>query len=169
VIPAAVQAACADPGRVGVTGVSNGGGMAARMACDAADLVAAVAPVAGGYKSLPDCHPSRPVPLLEIHGTSDRVVPYRGSGAQRSGDVSAFLTQWRRLNGCSPRAERRFLHRRKPARRVTELRWTDCAQGSAVIHDRVVEAEHGWPGESDYVGSDEFSSTLRTWQFLSAF
>ena len=80
VIPAVVKAACADPGRVGVTGVSNGGGMSARMACDAADLVAAAAPVAGGYGALPDCHPSRPVPILEIHGTADQVVPYRREG-----------------------------------------------------------------------------------------
>src|SRR5262249_7001916 len=35
---------CADPARVGVTGVSNGGGMTARLACDAADLLAAAAP-----------------------------------------------------------------------------------------------------------------------------
>src|SRR4051794_18596982 len=37
-------AACADPARVGVTGVSNGGGMSALLACRAADLLAAAAP-----------------------------------------------------------------------------------------------------------------------------
>src|SRR5258705_509133 len=85
VIPAAVRAACADPARVGVTGVSNGGGMTARLACDAADLIAAAAPVAGGYRSLPDCRPPRPVPILEIHGAVDQVVPYRGTGSSGAG------------------------------------------------------------------------------------
>ena len=47
--------------RVFATGVSNGGGMSARLACDAADLVAAAAPVAGGYGALPDCRPTRAV------------------------------------------------------------------------------------------------------------
>ena len=64
-------------------GVSNGGGMAARMACDAADLLSAAAPVAGGYSTLPDCHPRRPLPLLEIHSLRDAVVPYTGRGATR--------------------------------------------------------------------------------------
>jgi len=132
-------------------------------------MLAAVAPVAGGYKSLPGCHPLRPVPMLEIHGTGDRVVPYKGSGPQRAGDVSGFLLQWRRLDGCPGRVSRRFIQPRKPARRVTELRWIGCAGGSAVVHDRVVEAEHGWPGERDYLGAHEFSATFRTWQFLSAF
>ena len=164
VIPAVVQAACADADRVGVTGVSNGGGMSARMACDAADLIAAAAPVAGGYGSLPDCRPSRPVPVLEIHGMDDRVVPYRGKGPKGAGAVSAFLAQWRRLDACGGRAQRHA-----PRRTVAELRWTGCARGTMVVHDRISDAEHGWPGESDLGQDQAFSSTQRTWRFLSAF
>ena len=164
VIPAVVKAACADPARVGVTGVSNGGGMSARMACDAADLVAAAAPVAGGYGALPDCHPSRPVPILEIHGTADRVVPYAGKGDPVRGDVASFLAQWRRLDGCSgePRV-------RGVADGVRELRSLRCAGGTQVVHDRVEGAQHGWPGADDISGGDEFSSTRRTFDFLTSF
>ena len=165
VIPDVVRAACADPARVGVTGVSNGGGMSARMACDAADLIAAAAPVAGGYGALPDCHPSRPVPILEIHGTADRVVPYRGKGNPVRGDVASFLAQWRRLDGCSgePRV-------RGVADGVQELRSVGCAGGTQVIHDRIRGAQHGWPGESAITGrEDRFSSTRRTFDFLSSF
>jgi polyhydroxybutyrate depolymerase len=164
VIPAVVHAVCADANRVGVTGVSNGGGMSARMACDAADLVAAAAPVAGGYGALPDCHPSRPIPVLEIHGTSDDVVPYEGKEDQPRGAVRAFLSQWRALDGCAATADRR-----QAARAVIELRWQRCADGSEVVHDRVEGAGHGWPGEDDLGGSDGFSATRRTWDFLSAF
>jgi polyhydroxybutyrate depolymerase len=164
VIPAVVRAVCADSNRVGVTGVSNGGGMSARMACDAADLVAAAAPVAGGYGALPDCHPSRPVPVLEIHGTSDEVVPYEGKEDQPRGAVRAFLSQWRRLDGCAATADRH-----QAAREVVELRWPRCADGSEVVHDRVEGAPHGWPGEDDLGGAATFSATRRTWEFLSAF
>jgi polyhydroxybutyrate depolymerase len=160
VIPAVVRASCADPARVGVTGVSNGGGMSARLACDAADLIAAAAPVAGGYGALPDCHPSRPVPILEIHGTADRVVPYGGRTP-----VAAFLGQWRRLDGCAgtPRE-------RRVTSRVTELRSTRCAAGTEVVHDRIAGEPHGWPGSADVNGGGEaFSSTRRTWSFLSSF
>lgn len=163
VISAAVRAACADPARVGVTGVSNGGGMTARLACDAADLIAAAAPVAGGYKSLPGCRPARPVPMLEIHGAADRIVPYGGdrSGA---GSVPAFLAQWRRLDGC-----RGAVRRLAPRANVVELRWSPCAGGTVVQHDRIVDADHGWPGEDDIDGVDGFASTKRTWAFLAAF
>jgi len=163
VIRAAVRAACADPARVTVTGVSNGGGMAARMACEAADLIAAAAPVAGGYKSLPDCHPSRTVPMLEIHGAIDQVVPYDGD-ERGAGSVPAFLKQWRRLDGC-----RGAVQRHRPRRNVVELRWTQCRNGSAVEHDRITDADHGWPGEDDVNGLDGFASTRRTWSFLARY
>jgi polyhydroxybutyrate depolymerase len=164
VIAAAVQATCADPARVGVTGVSNGGGMAARMACDAPDLVAAAAPVAGGYGALPACRPSRPVPILEVHGTSDQVVPYAGKGPTASGAVSTFLAQWRRLDGCPAKGTTS-----SPSPKVTELRWSACGGGTVVLHDRIADQDHGWPGEDDLSGVGEFSSTRATYRFLSSF
>jgi polyhydroxybutyrate depolymerase len=164
VIPAAVQASCADPARVGVTGVSNGGGMTARLACDAADLIAAAAPVAGGYRSLPACKPARPVPILEIHGVVDQVVPYLGTGSGGQGSVPAFLAQWRKLDGCKGSPQRLV---RRP--NVIELRSSSCTGGTVVEHYRISDADHGWPGEDDLQGAGEFASTRRTWAFLSSF
>jgi polyhydroxybutyrate depolymerase len=151
---------CADPARVGVTGVSNGGGMSALLACRAADLLAAAAPVAGGYSTLPDCEPARPLPVLEIHGLRDTVVPYAGSKDSHAGAVGPYIDEWRGRDTC-PTAARRSA----PAPNVLELRWT-CADGRVVAHDRVLDAQHGWPGENSL---KPFSSTLRTWQFISAF
>jgi polyhydroxybutyrate depolymerase len=151
---------CADPARVGVTGVSNGGGMSALLACRAADLLAAAAPVAGGYSTLPDCEPARPLPVLEIHGLRDEVVPYTGDKASHAGAVGPYVDEWRARDRC-PDPPRRSA----PAHNVLELRWT-CADGRVVAHDRVIDAEHGWPGESSL---KPFSSTLRTWRFLNAF
>lgn len=164
VISASVRAACADPDRVGVTGVSNGGGMSARLACDASDLIAAAAPVAGGYGSLPDCHPRGPVAILEIHGEVDQVVPYTGKGPHNSGAVRTFLGQWRQLDGCVGRPGAQAPH---PG--VIELRWAGCRGGVVVEHDRIRDAEHGWPGEDDLDDVRQFASTRRTWTFLSAF
>jgi polyhydroxybutyrate depolymerase len=151
---------CADRLRVGITGVSNGGGMSARMACEAADLLAAAAPVAGGYSTLPDCLPARPLPVLEIHGLRDEVVPYHGKGPNGDGAADRYVEEWRARDRCSPHAARST-----PAPNVLELRWA-CPDGRVVAHDRVLDAEHGWPGERSL---KPFSSTLRTWRFLSAF
>jgi polyhydroxybutyrate depolymerase len=160
VITTLTDAACADPLRVGMTGVSNGGGMTARMACDAADLLSAAAPVAGGYSTLPDCRPERSLPIMEIHGVRDAVVPYRGKGPTHAGAVGDWLRDWLDRDGCRSAAARST-----PAPRVQELRWT-CPDGRAVVHDRVLDAEHGWPGEDSL---KPFSSTLSTWRFLAAY
>jgi polyhydroxybutyrate depolymerase len=153
-------AACADPDRVTATGVSNGAGMTALLACRAADLLAAAAPVAGGYSTLPDCRPQRPLPILEIHGLRDEVVPYGGMPPDYAGAVSRYLAGWRARDGCRTRAARR-----QPTPNVLELRWT-CARGTVIVHDRVADAEHGWPGEAQL---RPFSSTARTWRFLGSF
>src|SRR6476620_11655267 len=58
------------PGRVFGTGMSAGAFMANRLACDRADIVAAIAPVAGTLGAGTRCTPSRPVSVLETHGTA---------------------------------------------------------------------------------------------------
>lgn len=165
VIPAVTTATCADARRVGATGVSNGGGMTGRLACDASDLIAAAAPVAGGYSTLPYCRPAQPVALLEVHSLTDYTVPYGGRGATHAGDVTHYVTRWRRIDACPGTR----IAPSSPAPGVTEWQWRGCAGGTAVIHDRIVGAEHGWPGEDDVRPGREFSSTRRTWAFLSAF
>jgi polyhydroxybutyrate depolymerase len=78
-----------DLDRVYATGLSNGGYMSFRLACDAADLFTAVAPAAGAVgtpeigggtnpasSDWTDCVPSRPVSVLATHGTADPLIPY---------------------------------------------------------------------------------------------
>ena len=61
------------------TGISNGGFMTHRMACDHADLIASVAALAGTtHLDALDCSPSSPVHVLHIHGTSDSTIHYDG-------------------------------------------------------------------------------------------
>lgn len=70
-----------DPGSVFATGVSNGGQMALRLAFEAPDLVAAVAPIATSNpeNNNMDCQPSgEAVALLLMNGTDDPMNPYEG-------------------------------------------------------------------------------------------
>src|SRR6202035_315690 len=70
---------CIDPARIYATGFSNGGFMSHLLGCKMADTFAAVAPVSGVLGIPPEtCRPSRPIPVLHIHGTADMVVPYDG-------------------------------------------------------------------------------------------
>ena len=86
-----------DPNRVFLIGHSNGGFMAYRMACERADIIAAIAPLAGLASSQPaTCTPSRPVNVLHMHGTADASIPFTsdGAGAEQS------TAQWAQKNGC---------------------------------------------------------------------
>jgi polyhydroxybutyrate depolymerase len=72
-----------DRRRVYATGLSNGGALTQRLACEAADLVAAAAPVAFPIALVPytSCAPSRPIAVLTFQGTTDVLVPYEGGGS----------------------------------------------------------------------------------------
>ena len=72
--------ACVDPKRVYATGFSMGGGMAHYIACHAADVFAAVAPIAFDLllENVADCQPSRPITVISFRGNSDPLVPYDG-------------------------------------------------------------------------------------------
>ena len=156
------RAACVDRARVFVTGVSNGGGMAARLACDLSERLAGVAAVAGGYRALPPCKPERSLPVLEIHGTGDQVVPYNGKPPDYRGSVARWLAMWRRIDGCHGRASRIV-----PATGVTEIAWRACAAGTRVEHVRLDGAAHGWPGGSrTQPPPAPFAATWRTWEFF---
>ncbi|HEY1189842.1 MAG TPA: hypothetical protein VGE74_19490 [Gemmata sp.] len=99
----------ADSRHVFVTGFSNGAGMTFRLAAEAADRVAAIAPVAG-YCWVPEPLPVRPVPTLYMIGTHDLLVPLRGGDVRlpwnnrlaRRPPVNDTLERWARAIGCAP-------------------------------------------------------------------
>jgi len=99
-----------DRRRVYVVGHSNGGFMAYRMACDHADVIAAVVSFAGAMPAdRATCRPSAPVSVLHVHGTADKVIPY-GGGAIDGRKVPAAgksVQDWAELDGCDPAPTRR--------------------------------------------------------------
>jgi polyhydroxybutyrate depolymerase len=105
----ALQAdACIDAKRVYTSGCSNGGGMSFRVACEAADVVAGVAPVdfdcvTGGTGACGNCAPARPFTIVQFRGTNDQLVPYTGSGAFAG--AQANFTRMGQINMCTGAAE----------------------------------------------------------------
>ena len=155
VIRAAKRAVCIDPDRVYATGYSGGARMASALACDQADEIAAIAPVAGLRAGVPvesadgawspdrsTCRPSRPASVLAFHGTTDEVNPYAGNDDPRWGyGVEQALTAWARLDRC----------KRGPSTRAVSpteslISYRRCRAGATVGLYRAAGTGHTWPG-----------------------
>jgi polyhydroxybutyrate depolymerase len=93
-----------DPGRVFVVGHSNGGFMALRLACELSDEIAAVVSLAGaGWLDATRCRPSRPVSVLQVHGTVDAVIQFGGGMIPNAGaypSAERTVGDWAARNGC---------------------------------------------------------------------
>lgn len=97
---------CIDAKRVYVTGFSNGGGLAHRIGCDAADIVAAIAPVATDLRTQP-CSAARPISMMEVKGMADSLEPYEGGmvgpegGQYLAVGAKASLKLWADIDQCT--------------------------------------------------------------------
>jgi polyhydroxybutyrate depolymerase len=75
-----------DPERVFVTGASNGGMMAYRLAMEAPDMIAAAAAIIANLPDPSECGgPYRAMPILIMNGTADPLMPWEGGCIGRSG------------------------------------------------------------------------------------
>jgi len=90
---------CIDKARIYATGMSNGAMMSYRLACEASDVFAAIAPVAGA-DAFPDCKPKRPVPILAFNGTGDPLVRWEGSWPDLE-PARKTVANWRERNRCT--------------------------------------------------------------------
>ena len=134
---------CIDLSRVYATGMSNGGFMSHRLACEVSDRIAAIAPVSGVLGLEPgDCTPSRPVPIIQFHGTDDFLVPFEGGGLAGSMPVSDSMDFWAEQNGCIDEPEVTF------EQGIVTCETRDaCTDGASVTLCTVEGGGHCWPGE----------------------
>jgi polyhydroxybutyrate depolymerase len=139
-----------DTKRIHVVGVSNGGFMAYRMACDHADTIASIVSVAGAtFLDPAACRPSGPVSVLEVHGTADEIVPYDG-GQLIEGhpfpSTSSTVAAWAAYNGCGPDQAptdlRRDVAAEVPGDETDISRFDRCPEGGEVELWTVKDATH---------------------------
>ncbi|MGH1347561.1 MAG: extracellular catalytic domain type 1 short-chain-length polyhydroxyalkanoate depolymerase [Nannocystales bacterium] len=146
---------CIDRSRVYATGMSNGGFMSHRLACEAADIITAVGPVAGPLGLPPeDCDPVRPIPVIHFHGTADTVVPYPGN-LTGFPPVEESLQGWADRNGCDP--ESSVTLEMDDASCQT---WDGCDADATVTLCTLDGVGHCWPGQ-EFCLSGTSSLTVR--------
>lgn len=159
-----------DPQRIFATGMSNGGMMGYRLACEASDVFRAIASVAG-TDGMADCRPGRPVPVFHIHAKDDDRVLFNGGSGSASDthadfvSVPATVDKWARLNACSGPVQR-VLDRPGV---VCEVR-SGCAGGAEVRLCITDSGGHSWPGGRKALGgkgTDALDATAEIWAFFA--
>lgn len=155
------------PGHVFVTGMSNGGFMSNRLACDRADVFAAVAPVAGTLGVGVACNPSQPVSVWEAHGTADPLVPFKGGAVRGRGGLShsisadTMVDKWRSADGCQGDTAMEVLPDVRDGTVVHRYESTGCAANTEVVFYKIDRGGHTWPGGKQYLPTAVIGPTTR--------
>lgn len=103
---------CVDMKRVHATGFSMSGGMSHFLACNAADVFAAVAPSAFDLLAEDEepCKPARPITVISFRGALDPIVPCAGGASNPPNGLPVTIhfrgaegtfNRWKELNGCT--------------------------------------------------------------------
>jgi len=166
-----------DLNRVYSCGMSNGGFMSYRLACELSNRIAAIASVTG---SMTDsmmfyCAPSRPVPVMRIHGTSDLIVNYNGVGGISSAEASNDY--WVQFNSCPASPAVVQIPNNNTGDNCTAEKsvWTPCSNQSEVVFYKVNGGGHTWPGSPDLFGglggatNQDFDASEAIWDFFNQY
>lgn len=162
-----------DADRVYSTGMSNGGYMSFLLACQLSDRIAAIASVTGSMSpnNFLDCSPERPVPVMQIHGTADGIVPYEGAFWTKS--VADVVSYWVEHNNCDQAPISLELPDLNTGDGSTAsfFRYDNGDEGAVVEHIRINGGDHTWPGASFVTpGTNlDFSASEAIWQFFQRY
>jgi polyhydroxybutyrate depolymerase len=151
-----------DRARVFATGLSNGGVLTHRLACEAADTFAAVAPVIATITNTvaASCRPSVPIAVLGIQGDADPSVRFEGDGVGTAGvrllGSRASQELWRTMNGCAPAVTTTPLPVVvQDGTSVTRRSYTGCRGHGDVVWYEIHGGGHRWPPPHSDEGRSE--------------
>ena len=156
-----------NPEKTFACGMSNGGYMSYTLACEVPETFKAIASVTGtmsGY-SWENCDPSGPVPILQISGVKDEIVPIDGSMSAGGGwsgapHMDKVIDYWSGLNGCIT-MDSLFLPQKTHA-----YYYRDCINDHEVWYYKIDDWGHEWPDSYDTTGTN---TNELIWSFFSNF
>jgi polyhydroxybutyrate depolymerase len=139
-----------DRRRIFATGMSNGGMMSYRLACELTDTFSAIASVAGTDNTT-TCRPQKPISILHLHALNDDHVLFNGGAGEKAFrdpskvtdfiSVPATVAQWVKANGCDPHPKRIL---QKPGA-YCDL-YSACREHVRVELCVTDTGGHSWPG-----------------------
>lgn len=162
-----------NPDRIYSTGMSNGGFFSYKLACELPEKITAIASVTGTMTlgQSANCDYVHPMPVMEIHGTSDFVVPYDGSMFGFIG-IEDVLSFWQTFNSAQTLVVDTM---------VANSNMQDGSTAQHIIyrdestnwieHYRIDGGGHTWPGsEVQVFGTNyDINASKEIWRFFSQF
>jgi len=134
-----------DESRIFITGISNGGYMSYRLACELSDGIAAIAPVAASI-SINDCQMSEPIPAIHLHSYEDKNVRYQGGFGEGLADhysppLDSLFDIWSNQLNCQTVND--TLNHDDA---FTHVVWKDCDCETEIQYYISTDGGHSWPG-----------------------
>jgi polyhydroxybutyrate depolymerase len=157
----------ADPRRVYATGISNGGMMSFRLACELPKRITAIGVIAANLpRALAEsCSSGPPVPVMIIDGTEDKLMPWAGGEiiGERGAVLSATATAQAftlRIGSPVETVEPLPSFANADPTRVKRHRWK-TGSGAEVVLYEVEGGGHTWPGGAQYLPEAVIGRTSR--------
>jgi polyhydroxybutyrate depolymerase len=170
-----------DNKRVFAAGISNGGMMTLRLACELSSRLAAVATVAANMPSdiQAGCIPAQATPVAMFSGDADPLMPYGGGtvgGVFTGGSVisaTATAAFWATKNAATLNTTTALPNTDATDGTTTDLLSYTSAGGGEVAFYRINSGGHTWPGGTQYASvavigkvAKDFSANEAMWAFF---
>lgn len=169
-----------DPARVYATGWSMGGNMSYDVTFYLSDRIAGFAPVGGQMTEaqIDTLTADRPIPMLQMHGTADPIVPFNGAVFPDGTDSFDLATRtamyWAEMNGCSTMADTTQFADVDTTDQstVTLYSYGDCEAGTEVLFYEITGGGHTWSGGAplpDFLGpvNRDIHASSEIWNFFN--
>ena len=162
-----------DLNRVYAIGYSNGGMFSHFLACNTENVFAAIGDVAGTMllDTFDTCNPSSPIPVLKIHGTSDRVVSYNGYDQEGFKSVDEVINFWKENNRSNNVVFENlgsttiYSQFNNSSVNVNFEKYTyeSDENDSQIVHYKMIGGGHWW----DYSFDEDLKTSALLWDFFS--
>ena len=152
-----------DQSRIYSTGMSNGGYMSYKLACDLSSKIAAVVSVTGSMtpETFDSCSPTHATSIAQIHGLQDSVVNYYGS--LWSKPIEEVIDFWMSFNNCSETPETIEINGINGGG-IHNI-YSNCDNQTSVELFLMTNMGHDWPNFDNH----DIQASTTVWDFLSKY
>ncbi|WP_457127578.1 alpha/beta hydrolase family esterase [Mucilaginibacter sp. HD30] len=169
----------ADPERVYITGVSNGGFMTTRLACEIPNRVAAIAVVAATLDVGEGYDVKSALPVIYMHGTKDPIISYNGGKlfGRKMYSHRDIIEKWVKMDDCNPEPVKTDISDSShDGTQVFKQEYVNKTTGLKVISYSIGNGGHTWPGGRQYFPEFIIGKTTRNlnacqtiWDFFKSY